>query len=162
MILPGIVVLVAGGVAAAALAATSTATARTAPASPKNRLIVVDESIGPVRLGESRKRLEKALGRGAKIDRFLMSDFGGRLRVAYGDHGVLRAYVTGVGTRWAGFHTRSGLRVGASRQKASSLPGAICGVDFCDHYLRPRHADGPLTDIRTRHRRITWISISHG
>jgi len=128
---------------------------------PANRLVVLNQSIGPVRLGESRVALEKTLGRGTR-EPCGASYFGGRLLVGFCPKDTPVAYVAVISTRWAGFHTRSGLRVGASREKASSLPGMICGVGFCDEYIRPRHADGPLTDIRTRHRRVTAILIGYG
>jgi hypothetical protein len=160
-LLGGVAVLVAGVAAAAVYAAPNHAT-NTATISPKNRLIVLDQSIGSVRLGESRTRVEKAFGPGTRTHRGVVTYFGGHLRIDYWDKQHPTTYVAGIWTRWAGFHTRSGLRVGAGRQKASSIPGMTCGAGGCNHYLRPRHADGPLTDITTRHRRITEIGILFG
>jgi hypothetical protein len=161
ILLGGVAALAAGGAAAAVFAASNHAS-NTASVSPENRLIVLDHSIGPVSLGESRKRVEKALGPGTRMQRCGATYFGGRLEVNYCPKEYPTKYVAGIWTHWAGFHTRSGLRVGASRQMASSIPGMTCGSGFCDHYLRPRHADGPVTDITTRHRTVTEIGVFFG
>ncbi len=100
---------------------------------PKDRLIVLDRAIGPVRLGESRKALEKALGPGVekpKGDRFVAYYFGGRLEVTYGDHGMLRPYVVSIRTTSAGFHTASGLRVGASARSLKPNPHLTCMKNY--------------------------------
>jgi hypothetical protein len=161
ILLGGVAALAVGGAAAAVIAASNHAS-NTESVPPMNRLIVLDRSIGPVWLGESRKSVEKALGHGTRTGRCGAAYFGGRLEVNYCPKEEPTKYVAGIWTHWAGFHTRSGLRVGASRQKASSIPGMTCGSGFCDHYLRPRHADGPVTDITTRHRTVTEIGVFFG
>ena len=137
ILLGGVAALAVGGVGAAVFAASNAS--NTSSVSPENRLIVLDYSIGPVWLGESRKSVEKAFGPGTRSGRCGASYFGGRLEVNYCPKEDPTRYVAAIWTHWAGFHTRSGLRVGASRQMASSIPGVICGSGYCDHYLRPRH-----------------------
>jgi hypothetical protein len=79
ILLGGVAALAAGGAAFAG----SNHAANTASVLPKNRLIVLDQSIGPVPLGESRTSVEKALGRGTKTHRGVVTYFGGRLQVNY-------------------------------------------------------------------------------
>ena len=137
---------------------------------PKERLIVLDRSIGPVRLHEPRKSVEKALGRGVERprgDRAIAYYFGGRLRVTYGDHGMLRPYVVSIRTGWAGFHTASGLRVGASAEGAKRDPRLTCMRDgtcmntaawrdlYVLHYAEP----SPLTTVLLEHGVITGFGI---
>jgi hypothetical protein len=131
---------------------------------PKNPLVVLDYSIGPVRLGESRESVEKALGPGHVIRGYRgdVSYFGGRLTVNYYFQETLTSSVRAIQTSWPGFHTRSGFRVGASRQAAASIPRMQCGDGECGRYLLPRHADGPLTQIYLRHGRVTEIDIAYG
>jgi hypothetical protein len=100
---------------------------------PKDRLIVLDRSIGPVRLGEPRRSVERALGRGtevAKHNRAGAYYFGRRLLVTYGDHGTLRPYVMSISTSWTGFHTASGLRVGASGNSLRPDPHLTCMKNY--------------------------------
>jgi hypothetical protein len=129
---------------------------------PKNPLVVLDHSIGPVRLGELRKSVEKALGPGHTIARGEVTYFGGRLTVNYWFKETLANYVAVIETHWPGFHTDSGFRVGASRQAAASIPRMTCGAGECGRYLLPRHADGPMTQIYMRHGRVTEIDIGYG
>jgi hypothetical protein len=88
---------------------------------PKNRLIVLGRSIGGVSLGEPRKTVEKAFGHGKSRERGVVSYFGGRLLVIYWFHDQLTTRVDGLVTRWGGFRTRSGVRIGTSRQALSAL-----------------------------------------
>jgi hypothetical protein len=137
---------------------------------PKDRLIVLDRSIGPVRLGESRKSLETALGRGIERprgDRAIAYYFGGRLRVTYGDHGMLRPYVMSIWTSWAGFHTASGLRVGASAEGAKRDPRLTCMRDgtcmntaaWRQMYVLHHAEPSPLTTVLLEHGVITGFGI---
>jgi hypothetical protein len=106
---------------------------------PQNRLIVLGDSIGDIRLDEPRKSVEKALGRGTSKRRGLVSYFGGRLLVDYWFHDGLTTRVEGLETSWAGFHTRSGAHVGSSRQelrriaRAADLPHAQRGQLSSEH-----------------------------
>src|SRR5438477_5791609 len=83
----------------------------------KNRLIVPGDSIAGISLGEPRKRVEKVFGHYKSKRRGLVWYFGGRLRVDYWFHDGLTTRVEGLETRWGGFHTRSGVHVGSSRQE---------------------------------------------
>jgi hypothetical protein len=129
---------------------------------PKNRVIVLDHSIGPVWLGESRTSLQNALGPGRRRQRCVAAYFGGRLVVDFCPKEDPTNNVAAIWTSWGGFHTRSGLRIGASRQQAASISGMSCGVGLCTHYLRPRHADGAVTEVTTRHGRVTKIRVFFG
>jgi hypothetical protein len=53
---------------------------------PKNRLIVPGVSIGGIRFGEPRRNVTKALGRGKRATRWVVSYLGGRLQVDYSFH----------------------------------------------------------------------------
>jgi len=139
---------------------------------PKDRLIVLDRSIGPVRLWEPRKRVEKALGRGIERprgDRFVAFYFGGRLRVTYGDHGMLRPYVVTISTNWAGFHTASGLRVGASATSLSRDSHLTCikKDGYCMNtwawrqlYVLHHAEPSPWTTVSFQHGVITGFGIN--
>lgn len=138
---------------------------------PKDRLIVLDRSIGPVSLGEPRKRVEKALGPGIerpKGDRAVAYYFGGRLRITYGDHGMLRPYVMTIWTSWPGFHTASGLRVGASAAKLSRAPHLTCvkNEGYClstwawrQLYVMHHAEPSPMTGVLFQHGSITGFEI---
>lgn len=137
---------------------------------PKDRLIVLDRSIGPVRLGESRTSVEKVLGRGTPIrkgDAAGAYYFGRRLLVTYGDHGILRPYVVTISTTLPAFHTASGLHVGASAASLRRNPHLTCTKDAgCIstwawrqlHVLH--HAEpSPMTIVLFQHGAITGFEI---
>ena len=138
---------------------------------PKDRLIVLDRSIGPVRLWETRKSLERALGPGVERprgDRAVAYYFGGRLRVTYGDHGTLRPNVMSIRTSWAGFHTASGLKVGASATNLSRdrhlrcfTKFRYCMSAFAAHQLFDLHhaEPSPQTNVSFQHGVITGFGI---
>jgi len=139
---------------------------------PNDRLIVLDRSIGPVRLGESRKSLERALGAGVERprgDHFVAYYFGGRLRVTYGDHGMLRPYVVSIWTNWAGFHTASGLRVGGSATRLSRDSHLTCvkSDGYCMNtwawrqlYVLHHAEPSPWTTVPFQHGVITGFGIN--
>jgi hypothetical protein len=126
---------------------------------PRNRLIVLDHSIGGIRLDEPRKSVEKAFGPGRSTRRGLVSYFGGRLVVDYWFHDQLTTRVGDVETKWDGFHTRSGVHVGSSRQQLRSLH-VDCANGLCGHAaaLGP---DAPGTGFKMRHGRVVQIYIAH-
>jgi len=137
---------------------------------PNDRLIVLDRSIGPVRLGEPRARVERALGRGtdvAKGDRAGVYYFGRRLLVTYGDHGTLRPYVMSMSTSWAGFRTASGLRVGASTTilrgdaRLTCVKTYGCMSAWAAHQLFVLHhaEPSPMTTVLFEHGLITGFEI---
>jgi hypothetical protein len=127
------------------------------PRTPQNRLIVLGHSIGGVRLGESRRSLEKALGRGTSRRRGLVWYFEGRLLVDYWYHGRLTTRVEALETRWSGFHTRGGVHVGSSRQDLRAL-GVTCGNGECSRAAGPM-PDAPGTVFTMRHGRVVKIAI---
>jgi len=134
---------------------------------------VLDRSIGPVRLGESRKSVERALGHGIerpKGDHFGAYYFGGRLLVTYGDHGMMRPYVVSISTSSPGFHTASGLRVGASATRLSrdrrlrcltkNAPGTCMSKWAAYQLFDLHHAEpSPATYVLFQHGAITGFEI---
>ena len=84
-------------------------------------LIVLGDSIGGVRLGESRKKVEAALGQGKPTGRGVVSYFGRHLLVDYEFHDRIYRWVSYVETRWSGYHTRSGIHVGSPRKALRPL-----------------------------------------
>jgi hypothetical protein len=124
---------------------------------PKNRLIVLGDSIAGISLGEPRKSVEKAFGHGKTRHRGHVSYFGGRLQVDYWFHDRLTTRVEGLETRWGGFHTRSGVHIGTSGQALRALH-ATCGDGQCSR-AAGRMPDAPGTLFTMRHGRIAQIDI---
>ena len=131
--------------------------ASSSSAHPKNRLIVLGASIAGISLGEPRKRVEKAFGHGKTRRRGLVWYFGGRLLVDYWFHDRLTTRVEEVETRWGGFHTRSGVHIGISRQALRALH-VTCGDGECSR-AAGRMPDAPGTVFTMRHGRIAQIDI---
>jgi hypothetical protein len=88
---------------------------------PGRDLIVPGQSIGPIWLGESRERVERAFGPGRSTSRGLVAYLGGHLLVDYHFHDGLYKGVMSLETRWSGFHTRSGTHVGSTRDELRPL-----------------------------------------
>ncbi|MGZ6662991.1 MAG: hypothetical protein ACXVHL_37375 [Solirubrobacteraceae bacterium] len=126
---------------------------------PQNQLIVLDDSIGGIRLDEPRKRVERELGRGTLKRPGLVSYFGGRLLVDYWFHDGLTTRVEGLETRWAGFHTRSGVRVGSSRQELRALH-VTCSDGRCSR-AAGQMPDAPGTAFTMRHGKVVQIDVSY-
>jgi hypothetical protein len=124
---------------------------------PKNRLIVLGDSIAGISLGEPRKRVEKAFGQGEARRRGLVWYFGGRLLVDYWFHDRLTMRVEEVETRWGGFHTRSGVHIGTSRQALRALH-VTCGDVECSR-AAGRMPDAPGTVFSMRHGKVAQIDI---
>ncbi len=91
------------------------------PEKPGKRLIVLADSIGGIRLDESREEVEKRFGPGELTNRGLVHYFGGHLLVDYRFHDGLYNRVMYVETRWPGYHTRFGVHVGSTRQELRRL-----------------------------------------
>ena len=125
---------------------------------PENRLIVLDHSIGGIRLGEPRRSVEKAFGHGTSKRRGLVSYFGGRLLVDYWFHDQLTTRVGDLETRWSGFHTRSGLHVGSSREELRALQ-VVCSDGQCGR--AGPGPDAPGTGFTMRHGHVAQIELSH-
>ncbi|HEY2354722.1 MAG TPA: hypothetical protein VGH79_07495 [Gaiellaceae bacterium] len=97
---------------------------------PADRLIVPDVSIAGIRVGEPRRDVEARFGAGKRLEeRDTVSYWGRRLVVSYYRFGARADRVTGLVTRWPGFRTRSGLRIG-STWKAMRNAGFLCD-DYC-------------------------------
>jgi hypothetical protein len=124
---------------------------------PKNRLIVLGHSIGGIRLGEPRRSVEKALGRGSSRRRGLVWYFGGRLLVDYWFHDGLATRVEALETSWAGFHIRSGAHVGSSRQELRALH-VTCRDGECSR-AAGRMPDAPGTVFTIRHGKVVQIDV---
>jgi hypothetical protein len=127
---------------------------------PKNRLIVLGDSIAGISLGEPRKRVERAFGQGISRRRGLVWYFGGRLLVDYWFHDRLTTRVEEVETRWRGFHTRSGVHIGTSRQELRALH-VTCGERECSR-AAGRMPDAPGTVFTMRHGKVAQIDIFYG
>jgi hypothetical protein len=125
--------------------------------SPRNRLIVLGNSIGGIRLNEPRRRVEKVFGRGSSRRRGVVSYLGGRLLVDYWFHDRLTTRVEDIETRWGGFHTRSGVHVGSSREKLRALH-VPCGGGQCG-LAAGRMPDAPGTGFELRHGKVAQIDI---
>jgi hypothetical protein len=126
---------------------------------PRNRLIVLDHSIGGIRLDEPRRSVEKAFGPGRSTHRGLVSYFGGRLLVDYWFHDQLTTRVGDVETKWAGFHTLSGVHVGSSRQELRALH-VDCADRLCGR-ANVAGPDAPGTGFTMRHARVVQIYIAY-
>ena len=124
---------------------------------PQNQLIVLGDSIGGVRLGEPRRSVEKALGRGRSARRGLVWYFGGRLLVDYWFHDQLTTRVEALETRWSGFHTRSGVHVGSNRQELRALE-VTCRDGECSR-AAGRMPDAPGTIFTMRHGKVVQIDV---
>jgi len=127
------------------------------PRMPQTRLIALGHSVGGIRLGEPRRSVEKALGPGESRGRGLVWYFGGRLRVDYWFHDGLTTRVEGLETRWGGFHTRSGVHVGSSRQELRALHVA-CSSGECSRKAG-RMPDAPGTVFTMRHGKVAQIDV---
>jgi len=128
-------------------------------AQPKNRLIVLGESVGGISLGEPRTSVEKLFGRGKSMEREggVVSYFGGRLVVIYWFHDQLTRRVEALVTRWSGFRTRSGVRIGTSRQALRALR-VTCRGGECN-LAAGRLPDAPGTIFTMRHGKVGQIDI---
>jgi hypothetical protein len=126
---------------------------------PKNRSIVLGDSIAGISLDEPRKSVERAFGHGTSRHRGEVWYFGGRLLVDYWFHDQLTTRVAELGTSWRGFHTRSGVHVGTSRQALAALH-VTCRNGEC---WRPagQGPDAPGTLFRMRHGKVAQIDISY-
>jgi hypothetical protein len=126
---------------------------------PTNRLIVLGDSIGGIRLDEPRRSVEKALGPGTSSRPGLVSYFGGRLVVDYWFHDELTRRVESLETRWSGFHTRTGVHVGSSQQELRvlnvSCSGGKCGL------AAKQGPDAPGTGFTVRHGKVVQIDVSY-
>jgi hypothetical protein len=111
----------------------------------ENRLIVLDHSIGGIRLGEPRGTVEKAFGHGTSTRRGVVSYFGGRLVVNYWFHEQLTTRVEDLETSWSGFRTRSSIHVGSSREELRALH-VVCSAGLCGR--AGQGPDAPGTGFR--------------
>jgi hypothetical protein len=132
-----------------------------APASelPNDRLIILGRSIGPISLGERRATVKREVGPGNRLKRGVFSYFGGRLLISYWFHDQLTEEVSYIRTTWAGFHARSGVRVGASPRDLDLPPGS-CSQGTCG-LAAGKGADAPGTSFGIRNRKIAWIAVGY-
>jgi hypothetical protein len=119
----------------------STGVSGSSSVQPKNRLIVLGRSIGGISLGESRTSVEKAF-------------------VIYWFHDQLTKRVEALVTRWGGFSTRSGVRIGTSRQGLRALRVACRGGEC--NLAAGRLPDAPGTIFTMRHGKVAQIDILYG
>ena len=126
---------------------------------PGSDRIVLGDSIGPIRLGESRRRLERELGPGRSTQRGIVRYLGGRVLVDYDFHDALYKGVMYLETRWSGFHTRSGVHVGSSREALRPLY-ATCENHEC-HVLQGPWPDALATVFRMKGGKVVAIDITY-
>jgi hypothetical protein len=89
---------------------------------PGKRLIVLADSIGGIRLFESRKQVERRFGPGIQSGRGVFRYLGGHLIVGYEFHDGIYNYVTYLATEWGGYRVAgSGIHVGSPRQDLRRL-----------------------------------------
>ena len=124
----------------------------------ENRLIVLDHSIGGIRLDEPRGTVEKSFGHGTSRRRGVVSYFGGRLVVNYWFHEQLTTRVEDLETSWSGFHTRSGIHVGSSREELRALH-VVCSARLCGR--AGPGPDAPGTGFTMRHGKVAQIYLAH-
>jgi hypothetical protein len=129
-----------------------------AHAKPARHLIVPGNSIGGVWLGESRRTVEQAHGRGQPRGRGVVSYFGGHLLVDYEFHDRVYRRVTYVETRWSGYHTGSGVHVGSTRQELRPLY-VTCGSRTECHLLEGPWPDALATVFTMRDGKVAEIDI---
>lgn len=127
---------------------------------PGRGLIVPGGSIGGIRLGESRKDVEKAFGPGRSTRRGVVRYFGGHLLVSYWFHDRLYNGVAYLQTGWPGFHARSGVRVGSSRQELRRLYATCDSKTEC-HLLEGPWPDALATGFTMRHGKVAEIGIGY-
>jgi hypothetical protein len=132
----------------------------TSRAKAGRRLIVPGGSIGGIRLGESRKQVEKAFGPGRSTSRGLVSYFGGHLVVNYWFHDRLEKWVAYLQTRWGGFHTSSGVHVGSSRQELRRIY-ATCDTKTECHVLEGPWPDALATGFTMRNGKVVEIAVGN-
>jgi hypothetical protein len=126
---------------------------RTSP----SQLIVPNHSIGPIRLGEPRRAVEKSFGPG-KLRHGWVSYFGGHILVDYVYKVRLTKHVQAIRTSWSGYRTRSGIGAGSNLQDVRRrLPGGACGGpnEACD-LGRP---GTPGTTFWMRRGKVAWIML---
>lgn len=127
-------------------------------AGPSRHLIVLGDSIGGIWLGESRRSVEKAFGRGSSRRRGLVRYFGGHLLVDYWFHDGLYRRVEYLQTSWGGFHTRSGVQVGSSRQDLRPLYVSCASKTECSLQAGPM-PDAQGTIFAMRHGKVVAIGV---
>jgi hypothetical protein len=150
-----------GVIAASALLTACSSTHRATekpPHLPKDRVIVLNRSIGPISLDERGTIVRRTLGPGKRLGRGEVSYFDGRLTISYWFHDQLTHWVSYIKTTWGGFHTRSGVRVGTSRRNLH-LPRGSCFGRTCA--IAESGADAPGTEFGIRAHKIAWIAIGH-
>ncbi|MFL5960098.1 MAG: hypothetical protein ACJ75G_07545 [Gaiellaceae bacterium] len=130
----------------------------TTPPKPRRRLIGLADSIGGIRLGESRQSVEMAFGPGRSEHRGLVRYFGGHLLVNYWFHDGLYKYVEYLQTRWGGYHTRSGVHVGSSRKDLRPLFVSCERKPEC--WLQAGPTPDPVGTVFTvRHGKVVEIEV---
>ena|SRR5437016_1152670 len=116
---------------------------------PNDRLIVPGVSIGGIRFGTPRRDVEKRLGTGKPVHRDLVWYMGERLEVVYSFHGAYTGRVQALITTWPGFETRSGVRVGSTREGVRTALHFPCGGGTCSRGLtQTPDAQGTILSMR--------------
>ena len=132
----------------------------TSQAKPGRQLIVPGGSIGGIRLGASRKDVEKAFGPGRSTRRGIVSYLGGHIVVDYWFHDRLYPWVGSLETRWSGFHTHSAVHVGSSRRELRRIY-ATCDRRTECHLLEGPWPDALATGFVLRHGKVAAIGIGY-
>jgi hypothetical protein len=167
----GIATTACAGVALAAAASGGSAAGKARP----NNTIVLDRSIGGVRLKERRSTVERALGRGVvlrtTVDRSGPQPSRATL-VAYRKRTLTVGYVSDakhpgivllVETRSPLYRTRSGVGVGSRYARMMSLGGVNCygGVE-CQHGYEAEGRPGTTFRLDAPRGTITFVGMTLG
>ena len=131
------------------------------PEEPGKRLIVLGDSIGGIRLGESRRSVEKLLGPGRPGLLGSAQYFGGRLVVGYEFHDGIYNFVTYVQTRWDRYRVAgSGIHVGSTRQDLRRLFVSCYQKVKCILQAGP-WPDPVGSEFTVRHGKVTEIYVGN-
>jgi hypothetical protein len=122
-----------------------------------SQLIVPNHSIGPIRLGEPRRAVEKSFGPG-KLRHGWVSYFGGHILIDYVYKVRLTKHVQAIRTSWSGYRTQSVIRAGSNLQEVRHLlPGGACGGPNAACELGQPGAPGTM--FMMRRGRVAWIML---
>ena len=132
-----------------------------AQAKPARHLIVLGGSIGPIRLGESRRRVEKLFGRGTPAHAGSAWYFGHRLLVSYEWHDAIHPWVTRLDTSWPGYRTRSDIHVGSSPRDLRRIFVTTCASRGGCYLLGGPWPDALATSFTMRHGRVVRIDMGN-
>jgi hypothetical protein len=130
------------------------------PEKPGKRRIVLGDSIGGIRLNESRKEVQRALGPGKPGPLGSTRYFGGRLVVGYEFHDGIYNFVTYLEARGPGYRVSgSGIHVGSPRQDLRRLYVSCYSKGKACILEAGPWPDPAGTDFSVRHGKVVSITV---